>query len=119
MSKSEEKLLYKIIAQTEGITITAQINEDMTEDEVIKAAEEHTLHKATMEAGKYRNFIVLPVCTREQRNNGNINYCPRCGHKMEDMDENYYQGECWECNATLDIHITTYGETDKEEEDDE
>ncbi|WP_103110809.1 hypothetical protein [Brevibacillus reuszeri] len=104
-SHEEKKYLYRILAQTEGMTITGETKEEVTEAEAIADVKTTFLHEKVVEAGGYRNFVTIPICTKEEWRLGNVNFCPRCGKRLEDVEDNYFNGECFECGADLDISI--------------
>ena len=102
MSK-EEKQIYKILAQKEGVTLTANTHE-VTYDEAQKIADKfiNSIHKDV----KFETFVVLPMTTKERYDSGFINFCPRCGANLQDEEfENYADFVCFECDATIQIHI--------------
>ncbi|MEJ8546602.1 hypothetical protein [Brevibacillus borstelensis] len=107
--------IYRIIAQTETLTITAQTKET-TEDQAIADAKQHVLSPSVVEAGGYQPFVILPICTEEQWKGGNINFCPRCGASLLDEDDDSINDslslDCLECNASLDISIHVYSGAD-------
>lgn len=113
--KKEQKLIYRIIAQTDTITITAQTSKAVTEEAAYKDVPLVTANNTV------ERFIVFPVATQESWDNGHINFCPRCGTRQEYIQDNYSRFECSECNAEVDCNITTYDEVqdDYEEEDSE
>lgn len=112
MSKSEEKMMYRIIAQTKennnGITITAETKTDVTHEEAIEIAKKDVLFKGVLEE-RYTPFIVQPITTTERWKEGAINFCPRCGkslHEYELSDSESF--DCYECNANIDVNINVY-----------
>lgn len=107
-SSEEKKYLYRILAQTEGMTITAETKGEVTEAEAIADVKTSVLHEKVIEAGGYRNFVALPICTKEEWKSGNVNFCPRCGKRLEDIEDHFYSGECFECGADLDVSINVY-----------
>lgn len=106
-NKPEKKLIYRIIAQTDKLTITGQMKNETTEAEAVSEVHKTFLHEDVVKAGGYRNFVALPICTEEEWRTGNVNFCPRCGHRLEDIEDNSYCGECFECGAEIDVHIET------------
>jgi hypothetical protein len=105
----EKKMIYKIKAQTKendhGITVTAQTKLGVTHEEAINIAKKDILLEPMAE--RYTNFIVEEIATEDGWKCGHVNFCPRCGCRLEDIDDNYYRGECFDCHAEIDVHITT------------
>jgi hypothetical protein len=106
----EKKMIYKIKAQTKendhGITVTAQTKSGVTHEEAISIAKKDVLLEPMAEL--YTNFIVEEIATEDGWKYGHVNFCPRCGSRIEDVDDNYYSAECVSCYAELDVHITVY-----------
>lgn len=102
---TEEKQVYRIIAQKEGITITAETSCDMTYQEAKETALAHVL-TATDKEMKYEPFIALPLTTKERWDQKFINFCPVCGKNFEDDDlEHHAYQDCFNCGVTLEIHV--------------
>lgn len=104
----DTKKLYKIIVQTETITISAQTSNDVSWNEAAEIAQKDVLH-----GQNYRNFVALPVCTVEQWEGHNVNFCPRCGHNLAEYDDsvdNEFRSDCPNCYAELDITIYSGGD---------
>jgi hypothetical protein len=110
MSKPVVKKLYRIITQTEGMTITAETSHDMTESEARNAAEKDVLSPN----GKYKPYVLVPICTEFQWKYGQINFCPRCGHNiseyvggdnLEGVTESL-EFECPQCEAEVYVNIS-------------
>lgn len=113
MNKKEEKKIYKIIAQKEGITITAETHET-TLEEVTETAIEEVLGGVD-KAVDFRPFVALPVTTKERWDAGYINYCPRCGANISEYDLGEYANtDCYECNASLDINVSVYNHSEED-----
>ncbi|HLI46805.1 MAG TPA: zf-TFIIB domain-containing protein [Geobacterales bacterium] len=112
MTKTEEKMMYRIIAQTKesnhGLTLTGATG-DVTYDQAIKVAQ--FLLSQPMDA--YTNFVVQPITTKERWKAGTINYCPRCGANLHDyeLSESEYF-DCYECNSSLEINISVFDSDD-------
>ena len=106
----ETKSLYRVLAQTETITITAQTSVELTEAE----AKETALKDVLIHPDKniYQRFVVVPLCTKEQWKGGNVNFCPRCGSRLTEPDEDSvdseYYGTCFNCEAELEINVHVY-----------
>ncbi|MFE4571375.1 hypothetical protein [Paenibacillus chitinolyticus] len=115
--------LYRILAQTEGVTITTDTSKNMTESEAKVVAQNDVIAPN----GKYQPFVLIPICTEFQWKYGQINFCPRCGKNIcESVGGDYLEGvtdqlefDCPECEATMFIHIISTPEetnsTDEEE----
>lgn len=113
MSKPEEKMIYRIIAQKEGITITAETKE-MTFEDAKKTAIAEVL-VGVDKSLEFNPFVALPVTTQERWEAGYINFCPRCGANISEYElEEYANMDCFTCDASLDIQIHSYG-TDEED----
>jgi hypothetical protein len=115
MEKTEEKMKYRIIAQTKendhGLTLTGT-TDDLTYDQAIKAGK--VLLSRPMDC--YTNFVVQPITTSERWKEGTINYCPRCGANLHEYDlSNSEYFDCFECDSTIEVNITVF---DEEEEED-
>ncbi|MEK5394100.1 hypothetical protein NSQ59_27750 [Margalitia sp. FSL K6-0131] len=109
MSK-EEKMIYRIVAHKEGITITAETQNDVTFDEAKKIAITDVLGM-TNKTIQYEPFVVLPVTTKERWEAKTINFCPRCGANLKDYElEESANFECYECDTSMDIHIHNWME---------
>lgn len=109
MVNKDEKLMYKIIAQKEGITITAETNE-LTFDEAKKVAIAEVLLE-TDKAVSYQPFVLLPMTTNERWNERCINFCPRCGanlHEQELGNSEFF--DCYDCDSSIEVTIHYYEE---------
>ena len=110
------KSLYRIIAQTDTITITAKTGKDVSEAEAQEAAKEVLVQDMNV----YHHFVALPLCTEEQWKGGNVNFCPRCGERLSEPDEDSvdseYYGMCFNCEAGLGINITICDDNAVEDE---
>jgi NADH pyrophosphatase NudC (nudix superfamily) len=113
----EEKRYYRIIAQTETMTITGQ-TKAVTEEQAIKDA------PLVIGGGSFptRSFVLQPIATEDAWNSGYINFCPRCGSK-QDIEDSWSRFECDNCSAEVDCNITVYddeieSDDDQEESDD-
>ena len=110
------KSLYRIIAQTDTITITANTDKDVSEAEAQEAAKEVLV---APDMSVYHHFVALPLCTDEQWKGGNVNFCPRCGERLSEPDDDSvdseYRGMCFSCNAELEIDITVYDDDAEDE----
>lgn len=104
----ETKYLYRILTQTEGMTITAETKDEVTEAEAIADAKTCVLNEKVVEVGGYRNFVALPICTKEEWEVGNINFCPRCGKKLEGIENSYFDGDCHHCEASIEVAINIH-----------
>lgn len=118
MSKSDKKFIYQIKAQTKnnGITITAQTGIEVNHEEAARAAVEDILSSKPLE-DRYSNFIVEPICTAEEWQDGIVSFCPRCGVNIRDYELG--QGgntDCMECGASFEAYIYS---TNLEGDDDE
>ncbi|EPD81331.1 hypothetical protein [Paenibacillus sp. HGH0039] len=101
--------IYRILAQTEGATITTDTSKNMTaSDEKVVAQKDIIAPK-----GKYQPFVLIPICTEFQWKYGQINFCPRCGKNIcESVGGDYLEGvtdrldfDCPECEANVFVHI--------------
>ncbi len=108
MGKSEEKQIYRVIAQKEGITITAEMAREMTKKEAVEAAINEVLGGAD-KVVDFQPCIAVPITTQERWNKGYINFCPRCGTNISEYElYDFADTECHECNASLNIQIHSY-----------
>lgn len=109
----EEKQLYKIIAQKEGITITATTSEDVTFDEAKNIAITSVLGGVD-KLIEFEPMVLIPITTKERWEYGTINFCPRCGTSLQDEElERYADVYCHECNASMEIQIFDVGDDDE------
>lgn len=115
-----QKQLYRIIAQTNELTITAETSKELTADEAREEAIKHVLSPT----GKYNNHILQPIGTLNGWKHGHINFCPRCGKNISeemgdssDMVNNMQEFECPECEADIYVHIKRTVEEREEDED--
>ena len=115
----EVKSFYRILAQTDTITITAQTSKELSEKEAKEAAEKEVLLHPDKEV--YHRVVAIPLCTKEQWKGGNVNFCPRCGERLTEPDEDdvtsEYYGECYGCGAQLEINIRVHEDEDEEMEE--
>ncbi|WAH35016.1 hypothetical protein [Alicyclobacillus dauci] len=111
MEKTDEKLIYRIMAQTDTLTVSAETSIEVTADEVAEIASKDVL---LGDGVRYKNFVALPICTKEQWDGGHVNFCPRCGNRLNEYDtdsvETQYNGDCFRCNSTIDVSIEVYEE---------
>lgn len=115
MSRPEEKLIYRIKAQTKdnGITITAQTQKEITREEAIGEATKDVFSQPMQE--HYSNFIVEPICTEEEWKEGIVSFCPRCGAYVRDYGmEKGGDFDCAECGAYVEAHILSTGDEEDE-----
>lgn len=110
MKPPTKDLLYRIIAQREGLTITAETKE-ISFKEAKKAALSHVQHPE-----QFQPYVLMPLTTQERWDSGYINFCPRCGANIADYDleENTFS-DCYECDATLNINIAVEPPVEEEE----
>jgi hypothetical protein len=110
MSKNEEKMMYRIIAQKEGITITAETSNDVTFEEAKNTAVVDVL-SGVDKVVNFQPFVAIPITTKERWEDKTINFCPRCGANLKDYDlEQSANFECYECDTSMDIHIHNWSE---------
>lgn len=105
MSKKEEKYIHRIIAQKEGITITAETSNDVTYDEAKQTAIAEVLGGVDKVVG-FQPFVVIPLTTKERWEDKTINFCPRCGTNISDQElEQYATFDCFNCDTSIDVQI--------------
>lgn len=110
----KENMLYKIKAQKidNSINITAETSSDVSLEEAINIAKEDVLLSPL---NTYRNFIVEPICTKEEWEEGTVSFCPRCGANIREYGIG--QGgsfDCYECNTTVEAYVYhTHDEDDE------
>ncbi len=114
------KRLYRIIAQTNEMTITAETSKELTAKEARENALKHVLDPA----GQYNNHIVQPISTLHGWKYGHINFCPRCGKNISeemgdssDFANNVQEFECPECLAEVFVDIRSTVEERETDED--
>lgn len=106
--------LFRVLAQTNSITITAETSKNMTANE----AKEVVWKDILAPKGNYQPFVLLPICTEKQWKYGQINFCPRCGINIcERVGGDNHEGvteqlefNCPECNAYMYVHIISTSE---------
>lgn len=104
MNGNQEKYMHRIIAQKEGITITAETHE-MTTEEAKKTAVANVLNGID-KAVDFQPFVVLPIATQERWDDKCINFCPRCGDSLMEYElEQYESFDCDRCEASIEITI--------------
>ncbi|AQY42350.1 hypothetical protein P4V72_18385 [Bacillus thuringiensis] len=111
----KENMLYKIKAQKvdNSINITAETSNDVSLEEAINIAKEDVILSPL---NTYRNFIVEPICTKEEWKEGTVSFCPRCGANIREYGIG--QGgsfDCYECSTTIEAHVYVHEEEDDEE----
>lgn len=108
----EENQMYRILAQKEGITITAETSNNVTFEEAKKTAIAEVLGGID-KVVNFQPFVVLPISTKERWENHSINFCPRCGTNIQDHElENTDFFDCYECNASIHVHIDYFGKAE-------
>lgn len=105
----ETKMLYRIIGQKDGITVTAETNVEVTREEAKEIGKKEVLSPDMP-------FVTLPLTTKERWDNGAINFCPRCGNSIQDfgLDESA-SFDCFECDASLHVNVTVYQGVEEDE----
>lgn len=99
---TNEKQLYRIYAQKEGITMIGHTDE-ITQEEITKAAT-NLLMTALDEKLDMQPFVVLPITTKERFDTGCINFCPRCGNNIAEYElEQNEDFDCFHCEASLSV----------------
>jgi DNA-directed RNA polymerase subunit RPC12/RpoP len=103
-----KKLLYRIMAQTDTMTVSADTAVELT----LAEAREKTIKSVLNPDGQYNNHILQPIGTLNGWKYGHINFCPRCGKNISeemgdsrDIVNNYQQCDCPECDAEVMVHI--------------
>ncbi|WP_096199494.1 transposase [Bacillus sp. FJAT-45350] len=105
MSKKDEKYIHRIIAQKEGITITAETSNEVTFEEAKNTAIAEVLGGVD-KVVSFQPFVVIPLTTKERWDDKTINFCPRCGSNLKDYElEQAASFECLECDTSMDVHI--------------
>ncbi|MED1301936.1 hypothetical protein P4U65_15420 [Bacillus pacificus] len=116
MTVEDKEMLYRIKAQKadNSMSITATTSNDVSLEEALDIATKEVL---VSPAESYRNFIVEPICTKEDWKEGVVSFCPRCGVNLKDSDIG--KGgifDCYDCSTTIEAHILG-GHEHEEEED--
>lgn len=111
--KPEEPMYYRTIAQTkDGLTITANTKKATTEEQAKADIMAHVLPLQIRT--NLLPFVTLPIASEAGWARGDINFCPRCGYRMEYIEDSYSRFECDECHAECDVNITVYDEPEEE-----
>ncbi|MCW9134704.1 hypothetical protein OF830_28565 [Bacillus paramycoides] len=109
----EENMIYRIKAQSKNnaITVTVETSNDVSLEKAIQIAKDEVLLSAETE---YSNFVVEPICSKDEWEEGVISFCPRCGKNINDQEVG--QGgtfDCFGCDTTIEAYINKY-EDDEE-----
>lgn len=109
---TKDKQMYRVFAQKEGITITAETSES-TFEEVKETAVVNVLGGVDRMV-EFQPYVIVPITTKERWKNGFINFCPRCGANVADQEhENYAFFDCFDCNSSMEVQIH-HNEDDEE-----
>jgi hypothetical protein len=110
LKKQEEKMLYKIVGQKQGITITCETSDDVTYEEARNIAVKEVLGGLT-KALSFNPFVLLPITTKERWEDKTINFCPRCGENLHEYDlEQSDRFDCHSCDTSMEVHIHSFGD---------
>jgi transposase-like protein len=111
----EEKLFYRVLAQTDTINISMDLVHDETIADAMELAEKYIIDPEV----NYRPFIIQLIGTANGWKHGHINFCPRCGlnihSAMGDSREivnNVQEFECPHCEANMFVEIYNTPEQD-------
>lgn len=97
-------MYYRTIAQSkDGLTITAHTKVASTLEQAEADVEKYVLPKNLQ--GNLKSYVTLPVATEESWNEGHINFCPRCGTRLEYIEDANFCGECDECHAEIEVYV--------------
>jgi hypothetical protein len=107
MEQTYDKFLYRVTAQSKTDDLTQQVNffRGLTYEEVKEFARNEDLFEGPMEE-HYQNFVIEPICTEAEWQEGVINFCPRCGQNIAFMKIG--RGDifkCSHCQATVNCNI--------------
>lgn len=101
----KDKQIYKLLAQKDGVTITANTSNAVTFDEAKEIAINSVLGGVD-KAVSFEPVVVLPVTTQERWEDGYINFCPRCGQNVQDFElEQFGEIDCHNCGAVSEVQI--------------
>lgn len=98
---SNEKKMFRVIAQTDDITVTLNMNGCHTIAQVESDARKH-IPPGT------RPYVIQEICNEEEWELGELNFCPRCGNKA--YFDGYGRFECDGCNVVGEANIELIGE---------
>lgn len=103
-----DKVMYRILAQTEGIHVSA----DLMGDNDFEKAKQIALEKVIIAPEYYLHFVLQEIGTANGWKYGHINFCPRCGYNIhkamgdsKTIVNNAEDFECPECEAYVSVHI--------------
>lgn len=114
VSIKEEKQIYRIIAQKQGITITAETSIEMTMEEAENTAVAEVLGGVN-QLINLKHFVALPITTEERWKAGHINFCPRCGKNISEFGyEDTLTSDCHNCGADLVVFVHVENSEDQE-----
>ena len=100
---SEEKELYRILAQRDGLTITVEMREEHTFDELKERVLCEEIFNVTLD--KCQPFVIQPLTTKERWEEQCINFCPRCGVNITTYEiEQNGEFECHSCDTHVEIY---------------
>jgi hypothetical protein len=105
LSEDTEPRVYRIKAQTDIATMVGLTRKAVTFAE----AEAEAQMFCSMPTKPY---VIEEICSEEDWDLGSINFCPRCGHKLEAPIENSAGFpevvKCGECYATSEVSIVQH-----------
>lgn len=111
MVKSDEKQMYRIYAQKEGLTAKFDTNETTVKE--IKETVVDIVLGDPEKSKEYQRYVVLPITTKERWEEGCINFCPRCGANISDYSlGNFAITDCFECDANIDVYVKVYDDNE-------
>jgi len=86
----EQKKMYRILAQSEKLTVTMFPKVATTIAESEETANEHIKLPT-------KPYVLQEICTEEEWNEGYPKFCPRCGSKAYFDSEGFY--DCDDCEV--------------------
>ena len=112
--KKDKKVVYRILGQRDGVTMTAETSNELTFDEAKEVAIDGLFGGVNNLIG-LQPFVLMPITTKERWSEGSINFCPRCGTNVTDYElEQFGSFECHTCNAQVGVQIEVEEEYDEE-----
>ena len=104
---NDDTMLYRILAQTETITLSSMTNKDVSFEKAKEIGKKDVL--LGKDVVTYEPCVVVPVTTQERWEERTINFCPRCGANLHEYElEPSARFDCLECETSMDIDIINW-----------
>ncbi|MFB5761046.1 hypothetical protein [Paenibacillus medicaginis] len=97
---STEKKMYRVLAQSNGITVTLSMNKPDTWDQAESDAKKYIPPET-------KPYVIQEICDEDDWYAGTLNFCPRCGSKAN--YDNNGEFECNDCESSGEAYIHELG----------